>query len=302
MRLDGRKMHGEVSALKISRRAFVGSGTLFMLTAGGAWAADDRKPVLRIGLLTDLHYADKASAGNRCYRETIAKIREAAMKFKDTRVDFVIELGDLIDEAATVDGEIGFLKTICSQFANCAQERHYVLGNHCIWSLTKKQFLDNCGAKNARYSFDRGGFHFVILDSCFRGDGVAYGAKNNKWDDADLPAAERDWLHEDLKATRLPTIVFLHHRLDVATAFGVKSAELVRKILEEAGNVMAVFQGHNHVNEHRDLRGIHYCTLNAMVEGSGENNNAYSLLDVFTDGSLRVSGFRTQTSYDLPRA
>ena len=292
----------------ISRRAFVCDGTLFLLAAAGGSvarlveAAEDaqKNRSLQIGLLTDLHYADKPSVGSLCYRETIAKIREAVAKFSEVRVDFAIELGDLIDEAETVEGEIGFLKMIAAEFAKFTGERHYVLGNHCVWTLTKKQFLDNSGAKKERESFDRGGFHFVILDSCFRADGVAYGAKNNKWEDADIPAEERDWLRDDLAATKLPTLVFVHHRLDVTTTYAIKSREAVRKILEDSGKVLAVFQGHNHVNDHREIGGIHYCTLNAMIEGSGEANSAYALLDIFADGSLRVTGFRHQNSYDWP--
>jgi hypothetical protein len=34
-----------------------------------------------------------------------------------------------------------------------------------------------------------------------------------------------------------------------------------------------------------------------MVEGSGDANNGYSLLDVFDDGTLRLTGFRKQSSY-----
>ena len=36
-----------------------------------------------------------------------------------------------------------------------------------------------------------------------------------------------------------------------------------------------------------------------MVEGSGKENNAYALLAVYRDGSLRVDGFRKQPDYSL---
>ena len=94
------------------------------------------------------------------------------------------------------------------------------------------------------------------------------------------------------------TIVFAHQRLDVKNDYGVKNAEQVRKVLEESAKVLAVFQGHSHKNDLKDINGIHYCTLVAMIEGSGAENNGYSLLDVFGDGSLRLKGFKKQAKYD----
>ena len=40
---------------------------------------------------------------------------------------------------------------------------------------------------------------------------------------------------------------------------------------------------HTHKNDHRDIGGIHYCTLVAMVEGSGAANNGYSVMSRATE-------------------
>lgn len=256
-------------------------------------------PALRIGLVTDIHYADRPHAGNRYYRESVAKLREGIDQFRTSSVHFTVELGDLIDEGATLEAEIGHLQTMEKEYARAGVERHYVLGNHCVWTLTKEQFYANCAARKSPYSFDRNGFHFVILDACFRQDGVAYGVRNFKWTDTEIPPAQREWLRADLKSTSLPTVVFVHQRLDVHGSYGIKSAPEVRSILEQSGRVLAVFQGHNHVNDHKELNGIHYCTLAAVIEGSGPAHNAYAFLDVFPDRSLKVTGFHQQAHYDL---
>ena len=91
--------------------------------------------------------------------------------------------------------------------------------------------------------------------------------------------------------------MFAHQRLDVSNHYGVKNAEQVRKVLEESGKVVAVFQGHSHKNEYQEIAGIHYCVLVAMVEGSGAENNAYAVMDLFADGSIRIAGFRQQQDY-----
>ncbi|MEW6304715.1 MAG: metallophosphoesterase [Verrucomicrobiota bacterium] len=285
-----------------SRRAFIRNGSLFLAGAAGALLepralAADEKPVLRVGMLTDLHHADLEPKGTRYYRETLGKLRECIARFNEAKADFAIELGDYIDEAPTAELEAANVRAVEAEYAKFKGERHYVLGNHCVWTLTKQQFRDNCAARAEHYSFDKGGFHFVLLDACYRADGVPYGEKNFKWTDTEIPSPEREWLKADLESTNKKTIVCVHQRLDVQNQYGVKSAPQVRQILEESGKVLAVFQGHSHKNDYHEINGIHYCTLAAMIEGSGEENNAYGLLSVFADGALKLDGFRQQKSH-----
>jgi alkaline phosphatase len=263
-------------------------------------AAEDPR-CLRVGLVTDLHYADKAPAGTRHYRETPARLEEAAGQFTRDKLSFLVELGDFIDAADSVDVEQKYLRTINAQFSAICSDRHYVLGNHCVDTLKKEEFLGGVEQPMSYYSFDRGGFHFIVLDSCFRSDGQPYGRKNFQWTDANVPPAELEWLEGDLKASDKPVIVFAHQRLDVSNNHGVKNNGRVREVLEASKRVLAVFQGHSHQNDLREIAGIHYCTLVAMVEGSGLENNGYSLLDIEPDGTLRLTGFRRQQSWTQTR-
>lgn len=66
--------------------------------------------------------------------------------------------------------------------------------------------------------------------------------------------------------------------------------------------MLAVFQGHSHANDYQQIAGIHYCTLVAMIEGSGAENSGYAVLDVMPDSSLRLHGFRRQESRKLGTA
>jgi len=280
-----------------SRRAFVqGTGLVLLgsLAPAIARAADEE---LRIGLVTDLHYADKPAAGTRFYRETLDKLAEAGREFSAARPTFLVELGDLID-AAEVDVEKGYLARVNKEFSELCKDRWYVLGNHCVDTLTKEEFLGGVEQEKSYTSFDRGGWHFVVLDACFRSDGAPYGRKNSSWKDANIPPAEVEWLEADLKATTRPTIVFAHQRLDVSNDHGVKNCLAVRKILEDSGRVQAVFQGHSHKNDYKEIGGLHYCTLRAMVEGSGPENSGASLLTLRPDGVIVLKGFRQQSSYD----
>lgn len=296
------------AAVRIGRRAFVRGGSLFLLGAAGtsvwhmdtpsnAGQASSGTPVTRVGMVTDLHYADKPAAGARHYRETLAKLTEAVERFNKDKPDFVVEVGDFVDAAESPAVELKYLKRVGDVFSTIAAPKHCVLGNHCVDTLTKQEFLDGVGQKESFYSFDAGKTHFVVLDGCFRADGKPYGRKNSKWDDANLPAAQVDWLRDDLQATDKKTIVFVHQRLDNIKQYAVKNAADVRKVLEQSGKVRTVFQGHSHKNDYQEIAGIHYCTLVAMVEGSRAENSGYSLMEIADDGGIRIEGFRKQKAY-----
>ncbi len=286
------------------RRSFVRDGSLYLLGAGLGMShvsellADKSQRSVRLGLVTDMHYADKAPAGSRHYRETLAKLEEAAIRFQQDQPDHVVELGDFIDAADSVEVEKRYLQRINKDFAALPGQKHYVLGNHCVYTLTKEEFLEGVGQKKSYYSFDTGGFHFVVLDACFRSDGKPYGRKNFQWTDPNIPADEVEWLKADLQAASGKTIVFVHQRLDVSNHYGVKNAAAVRQVLEESGKVLAVFQGHSHKNELKEINGIHYCVHRAMVEGSGAEHSGYSTMDLFANETIRITGFREQKNYE----
>lgn len=287
----------------VTRRAVLQRVSLLAAGVAGITGCSQRRgdsppprSPLRIGLVTDVHYADKESAGNRQYRASLERLSSAIAHFNQSKTDLVVELGDFIDAAPSADQELVWLEQIESVYAQAQCPRHHVLGNHCVQTLTKEQFLSKCGASRSYYSLDVGGFHFVVLDACFRQDGQPYGNKNSEWTDANIPPKELEWLEADLNATRHPTVAFVHQRLDVDNHYGVKQRVEVRKRLEASGKVLAVFQGHNHLNDLKEINGIRYCTLPAMVEG---DDNAYGLLTLREDGSAHLDGYDRQESIDL---
>lgn len=284
----------EKSPAPLSRRTLLGASAIQSILHAQA-----PQPAVRFGLVTDVHHADKPERGTRYYRESLQKLTEAVSRFRKFGVDFQIELGDLVDAAQDLDTERAWLRHAVSVLRQSGADTHCVLGNHCVQTLSKQQVLSELGRERSYYSFDRAGIHFVVLDACYRKDGVPYNAGNFDWKDTDIPAVEREWLRQDLAAAAGPAIVFAHQRLDVEDVHGVASAGQVRRILEESSRVSAVFQGHSHQNDHREISGIHYCTMRGLIEGSGVENNGYSIISVFADGRLRVEGFRTQRAYEL---
>ncbi|MEW4453436.1 metallophosphoesterase [Bremerella sp. JC817] len=257
--------------------------------------------MLRFGLLTDIHYAEKDAAGDRFYQESLGKVNEAVDYFNQQNLPLAIELGDLIDSADSLEKEVGHLRKIEDAYARFQGERHYVLGNHCVHTLKKEEFLQHTGMKAPHQSFDVGQFHFVILDACYTSDGKSYGRGKFVWTDTNIPDSQQKWLAEDLAKTNKPTLVFVHQRLDLDAPnhYAIGQSAAIRKILVDSKKVQAVFSGHSHANFHTSLQGIHYTVIRAVVTGSGQSNNGYALVNLFEDGSLKIEGKREQAAYSL---
>lgn len=288
-----------------SRRTFLQQSTLCLAGLGGGHmlAADEAaKPLLRAGLMTDLHYADKEPTKTRFYREALGKLDEAVAHFNHEKPALVIELGDFIDQADSVEKEIEWLKTMEQHYSQLSMPRHYVLGNHCVGTLTKQEFAANTKAPGGHTIVEQNGVTFLILDACFREDGTPYQRKNFSWQDANLPKAELSWLENALAKAPGPVVVMAHQRLDMDKAHAVRNAAEVRALLEKSGKVLTIFQGHSHKNDYQQIAGIHYVTLVAMIEGTGPENNGYSILEVMPDQSLRLTGFRKQANRTLVHA
>lgn len=246
---------------------------------------------ISIGIITDVHYTDRERIGNRYCRDSLSKVREAIQAFEALKPSFIIHLGDFIDSGEIHGHEIDYLQTIDSEYKKFNGEKHYVIGNHDVADLSKDQFLDICG-KGRHYSFDREGFHFIILDACYNEDESDYDSGNFDWIESYIPIFEQEWLKLDIENTEKMIFIFIHQRLDdEKNVHGVKNAIPIRKILEESGKVIAVFQGHDHQGEYRLINGIHYLTFQAVVEGERIENNAYSLIQIKDDGTAIIKCF-----------
>ena len=289
----------------LSRRNFltVGSVTGLYVAAGIIGCAEKNVNYTHdfsFGVIADLHYADKDMAINRYYRESDEKLRECIVTFNSLKPVFIIELGDFVDKAEK-EIEFEYLRTINGIFNEFDGERHYVLGNHDVSTFSKTEFLSAVRADKNYYSFDLNDYHFIVLDANYNKDGSDYNTGNFDWTETYIPASQQEWLKQNLEqAQGKKTIIFVHQNLhDETDPHGVKNAPEVRHILEEAGNVITVFQGHDHKGGYARINGIHYITFRAAVEGSDLENNAYAMVNINADGGIVVKGYGKQESYSL---
>lgn len=289
-----------------SRRQFLqkaGAGATAISLCVLPSTAAEKEEALTFGLVTDVHYADADTKGSRHYRDSLQKLAAAVEEFRRQKVAFVVELGDLINAGPSKEAEFEYLRTAREVLKPLDVPKHFVLGNHCVDTLTKAEFLKGCGrdAEPTYYSFDMDGYHFVVLDADFLEDGTPYAAGNFQWTDTWIPKGEQEWLEDDLaKSKGRPTIIFVHQNLhDEKNVHGVKNAPEVRSILEASGDVIAVFQGHMHSGGLVNVGGIPYCTLRAMVEGPGAENNAFAAVRL-QGRTVEFNGFGEQRDWPLP--
>lgn len=262
--------------------------------------------ILKFGLVTDSHYADIAPSGTRYYRESENKMKECIGLMNRKEVDFLVHLGDFKNGAP--DRNLENLELIESIYARFNGPRYHVLGNHDLDSISKEDFqslIHNTGIdpELTHYSFDRGGVHFVVLDANFTSDGIAYQRGNFHWSDANIPENQITWLEKDLVATEKPVVILTHQLLDGDEgSHYINNAAEVRQVLERHNNVMIVFQGHQHAGQYNLINDIHYYTLKAMVEGSGEQHNSYVIVELFDNLNLTISGYRKAVGKELQTA
>jgi alkaline phosphatase len=225
----------------------------------------------------------------------------ALKTFVEQKVDAIIQLGDLIDAHETVPAEEKSLREVAALLHKTDIPSHFVMGNHCLALLSKQRFAELAGCRDSHYHFDVGPMRFIVLDANYTKDGAAYNAGNFKWTDCFISEPQLEWLGETLSASRGPTIVTTHQRLDPDRHHTVANHEAVRKVIAEAGGdrVKAVFQGHSHRNLRVELNEVPYIVLAGVIEGAGLENNAYGILQLHEDGTLQLKGFGKQADYAL---
>ena len=293
----------------ITRRDFLKASVLAGLSTAvfsGCSHLNRSRTKAYFGIVTDSHYADTDARDGRYYRESTGKMAECVEFMNEQKVGFLVELGDFKDQndPAVEERTISHLRAIEKVFQQFQGPKYHVIGNHDIDSISKEQFLENITNTNIRagsacYSFDSRGIHFVVLDANYRTDGISYDRGNFTWTDTHIPPLQLEWLRQDLAATSIPTITFIHQLLDGTGGLYVDNAEEVRNILQASGKVLAVFQGHKHDGDYNNIEGIHYYTLKAMVAGSGPENNSYATVDVLGDNDIIVTGYRKAVSRKL---
>jgi 3',5'-cyclic AMP phosphodiesterase CpdA len=210
-----------------------------------------------------------------------------SMAFKRARTfkaDFAIQGGDHVFDALGVPKQraLGLFDLYDKTEQDLGLKVYHTIGNHDVLGIYpssgipptdpqygKKLYEDRFGKRF--YSFDHKGHHFIVLDSIGITDDRAYEGR--------VDAEQLQWLTSDLAALpkATPIIVSVHIPLVSAFASYVPAPSTPAKhqsltvananevlALFEGHNVIGVLQGHTHINENVEYKGINYITSGAI--------------------------------------
>ena len=273
-----------------------------------------QEPLLKIGLVADPQYADKPTQGLRHYKQSLLKLEEAIDTFNIQHVDFVQNLGDIIDE------EWDSFDTILPIYNKLKPtiENYHLLGNHdfSVDSTHLSGLLEKLSMPDYYYSYSKQGWRFIVLDatdySYFSNplhnhdiDKVNAHYENTQsdsnkklWNSA-IGEEQQNWLKQELDTARLlnqKVILFSHLPIRAnGNAHNLWNDYEIVDIVENSSNVVAFINGHNHSGDYLLKNGIHYITVFGMVD---TDISSYGILEIHKD-SLVLRGYGNQKTLHL---
>lgn len=212
--------------------------------------------VLKFAIASDFHAQDVPDG-----KERLEAFIQAA---QDEGVDFIIELGDF----CRLDSISQPLLAVWNKYPG---ESYHVLGNHDMDAYTPDEYVNGMGMPGRYYSFDKGDYHFIVLDgnNLYDGEKYTHYSKANYYVNSTMrefiDPDQMEWLKKDVDATTKKCILFSHQSIDKC----LKNGEEVRRILEDANRkagykkVVMAFSGHNHSNYTEEINGISYMQVNS---------------------------------------
>lgn len=267
---------------------------------------------LRFGLISDLHHLQFG-------QDEVPRLKSFMDEVVKTKPDFIIQCGDFC-RAQKSDG-------IMAEWNRFDGPKYHVLGNHDMDLCSKETIMKFWDMPKRYYSFDQGGYHFVVMDRNFlkKDDGTLVDYNTSNW--GPLPAPKRsftdkeqlNWLKEDLAAAKFPVVVLMHQPVFLSDYFDeIGNADEILKIFDQANfnakkrgriaKVTAVFMGHDHDDRYGERNGVHYFIVNSasyVYQGRAHfyNESLFAFVTLDPKGEMTVEGrsttYRTGTPEDI---
>ncbi|HYF30857.1 MAG TPA: metallophosphoesterase [Chitinophagaceae bacterium] len=241
--------------------------------------------------------------------------------------DFIINGGDAIMDALGADKpktqtQFNLFKAILTK--ENSLPIYHTIGNHDVWGwfakdnenmkadkLYGKQWVvEEFGMPKRYYSFTKGKWKFIVLDSTQLNPAGGYIAY--------LDTDQYAWLEQELKTTPASSFICMVSHIPIlsisAGLFFNKTEEngdlkiqrnlmhtdffTIKKLFAQYPNIRVCISGHIHLQDELDYLGIkYYC--NGAVSGSWWNGKfqefgpAYAIMELYDDGNTK----RTMISY-----
>lgn len=272
--------------------------------------------VLRIAHMTDWHMLPMSNAEDGMRRA----LRHAQQQADPP--DVILNTGDCVMDALETDK--GRAKDEWQTFqrlleAECKLPIVHALGNHDVWGwglsdagiqgdpeYGKAMALEQLKLQKRYYSFDRAGWHFIVLDSMFPRNAVSKYAYIGELDEE-----QRKWLQDDVQAVTAagatPICILSHIPIVAACEYfdgpNEESGNWVvpaswmhidarkfRELFLQSPNVKLCLSGHTHQYESLDYLGVRYVTSGAVCGNWWRGTYmdfppAYVMVNLYSDGT-----------------
>lgn len=286
-----------------------------------SFASDVKRKPLRFAHLTDMHVKP-----GQIPEAGMAKALQHVQRLKKP-VDFIVNGGDAIMDSLEADKQK--TQTQWDLFKSILQKEnslpvYHTIGNHDVWGWFIKQdkpdndrlygkvwVTETLEMPKRYYSFSRGKWHFIVLDSTQLNPAGGYIAR--------LDPEQMDWFQQELKsvpADRFICIISHIPILSICAGLFFNKTEAngdllvkrnlmhtdfltLKKLFLAYPNLRVCISGHIHLQEELEYLGIkYYC--NGAVSGNWwkgafqEFDPAYAVMEFFDDGSSARSMVKYQ--------
>lgn len=213
-----------------------------------------KNSTIRFGLCADIHVPTMHDSEFRVKTFIDAMVKQ--------NPDFIIELGDFITP------EPKYAK--CLDIWNLYQgEKFHVIGNHEMdGGTTLVKALEYRNMKSSYYSFERQGFHFIVLDGNDKENPEVRGYQQF------IGNEQVEWLKKDLSSASFPIIIFSHQGLSfhkgAEEGYGIRNYQQIQDILNQHNlknpqkKVIICFNGHTHWDFAENIKGIWFVNITSM--------------------------------------
>ena len=258
--------------------------------------SEQGKPIFTFGTVADVQYCDCNPDGERYFRSSPGKLREAISSFKSYGVGFIVNLGDLIDS-----GYKSYMP-IMDILDSSGIKVYHVTGNHDYYVDGKylKLLPPLAEHKSGFYSFVYQGFRLVFLNGnevsiysthskkiiAAANDMISNlrkaGEPNGLIHNGAIGADQLVWLDSQLReaeSAAQKVIIFCHFPVWPVNEHNLLNYRQVLDILGNHHNVIAWFNGHNHSGNYGNLNMTHFINLKGMCET--EKINSFAIIEVY---------------------
>ncbi len=254
--------------------------------------------LMSFGVGADFHY-DADSLNTEDGVPILDAIPPIFARFNQAAVDFIALPGDIVENYVEAD-----IDAVIGEFDHAKAPIYLAGGNHDIDIVGSDDDADFAGYINTNhsasvgtecfadglpyYSFDVGDGHCIVLYDSTSGDGT------NPYT---MSPTQMAWLEADLLANSdKKTVVVLHSRCSGSYAAsvtlkmyedGAGGAAALRAVLEAAGNVVMVVNGHEHSYHCGKINDIWYLNVNSVYS----NSQNCAIVRIYTDGTIEVERY-----------